>query len=228
MPASTRFRRACTALLVSGALLAGATACGGGSASGSGGGEPARSDIAMSVAAQQEAAGEALTVQALTAQAAVWQETADEAAAAATPAPTTSAEKQKFAKTRFVANAGLAAGATYQWIIKPYRAGKFKKGASGRTFALIKAGLAGAFAYNRLKAAADNAKGDPLLSKAVAPLTASIESLKGLGAKLRKGNASDADLSSLQNVITGVKEAGSGAGATVTDKVPSLSQLSGG
>ncbi|WP_373312944.1 hypothetical protein [Streptomyces vinaceus] len=228
MPVSTRFRRACTALLVSGALLAGATACGGGSASGSGGGEPARSDIAMSVAAQQEAAAEALTVQALTAQAAVWQETADEAAAAATPAPTTSAEKQKFAKTRFVANAGLAAGATYQWIIKPYRAGKFKKGASGRTFALIKAGLAGAFAYNRLKAAADNAKGDPLLSKALAPLTASIESLKGLGSKLRKGDASDADVTSLQNVINGVKGAGAGAGAPVTDKVPSLSQLSGG
>lgn len=228
IPVSTRFRRACTALLVSGALLAGATACGGGSASGSGGGEPARSDIAMSVAAQQEGAAEALTVQALTAQAAVWQETADEAAAAATPAPTTSAEKQKFAKTRFVANAGLAAGATYQWIIKPYRAGKFKKGASGRTFALIKAGLAGAFAYNRLKAAADNAKGDPLLSKALAPLTASIESLKGLGSKLRKGDASDADVTSLQNVINGVKGAGAGAGAPVTDKVPSLSQLSGG
>lgn len=225
---STRFRRAVTALLVSGALLAGATACGSGSASGSGGGEPARAGVALSVAAQQEATDEALALQALTAQAAAWQETADEAAAAATPAPTTSAEKQKFAKTRFVANAGLAAGATYQWIIKPYRAGKFKKGAKGRTFALVKAGLAGAFAYNRLKAAADNAKGDPLLSKAVAPLTAGIESLKGLGSKLRKGDASDADLSSLQDVITGVKGAGAGAGATVTDKVPSLSQLSGG
>lgn len=65
--------------------------------------------------------------------------------------PTSSAAKQKLAKTRFVANAGLAAGATYQWIVKPYRNGKFKKGADGRTFALVKAGLAGAFAYNRLK-----------------------------------------------------------------------------
>ncbi|MYV59419.1 hypothetical protein GTW37_07565, partial [Streptomyces sp. SID4931] len=42
-----------------------------------------------------------------------------------------SAEKQRLAKTRFVANAGLAAGATYQWIVKPYRAGTFKKGAEG-------------------------------------------------------------------------------------------------
>ncbi|MDX3535183.1 hypothetical protein PV721_12510 [Streptomyces sp. MB09-01] len=153
---------------------------------------------------------------------------ADELAAAAEPSPTTSAEKQKFAKTRFVANAGLAAGATYQWIIKPYRAGKFKKGAKGRTFALIKAGLAGAFAYNRLKAASDNAKGDPLLSKAMAPLTAGIASLKGLGTKLRKGEAGDADISSFDDVISSVKEAGKSAGAEVVDKVPSTSQLSGG
>ncbi|WP_404962962.1 hypothetical protein [Streptomyces sp. 147326] len=153
---------------------------------------------------------------------------ADELAAAAAPSPTTSAEKQKFAKTRFVANAGLAAGATYQWIIKPYRAGKFKKGAKGRTFALIKAGLAGAFAYNRLKAAADNAKGDPLLSKAMAPLTAGIASLKGLGSKLRKGDAGDADINSFDDVISSVKDAGKSAGAEVVDKVPSTSQLSGG
>ncbi|MFE5806752.1 hypothetical protein [Streptomyces sp. NPDC056491] len=153
---------------------------------------------------------------------------ADElAAAAVTPSPSTSAEKQKFAKTRFVANASLAAGATYQWIIKPYRAGKFKKGAKGRTFALIKAGLAGAFAYNRLKAATENAKGDPLLSKAVAPLTAGIESLKGLGSKLRKGQAGDGDIDAFDSVINSVKDAGKSAGAVVTDQVPSASQLGG-
>ncbi|MCX5197023.1 hypothetical protein OOK31_24525 [Streptomyces sp. NBC_00249] len=188
--------------------MAGATACGGD--------RGAREELSMASAAELAALAQAEPAAA----------EADEAAAA-TPSPSTSAERQKFAKTRFVANAGLAAGATYQWIIKPYRAGKFKKGASGRTFALIKAGLAGAFAYNRLKAAAENAKGDPLLSKAMVPLTAGIESLKGLGAKLRKGQAGDADIDSFNNVINGVKEAGKGAGATVTDQVPSLSQLGG-
>ncbi|MFE2148287.1 hypothetical protein ACFXA3_42400 [Streptomyces sp. NPDC059456] len=215
IPGTTRFRRAVTALLVSGARLAGATACG------SEGGRRSRGeDAALSVPAAP--AAEAAAPEA-------WQATeAAEVAALAEPSPSTSAEKQKFAKTRFVANAGLAAGATYQWIIKPYRAGKFKKGAKGRTFALIKAGLAGAFAYNRLKAAADNAKGDPLLSKAMVPLTAGIASLKGLGAKLRKGDAGDADISSFEDVINGVKGAGKSAGATVTDKVPSVGQLSGG
>lgn len=210
VPTTVRFRRAVTAVVLSTALLAGATACGGGSdqARGEEISAAAATELAVLVAAEPAAAEQ------------------DELAAA-TPSPSTSAERQKFAKTRFVANAGLAAGATYQWIIKPYQAGKFKKGAKGRTFALIKAGLAGAFAYNRLKAASDNAKGDPLLSKAMVPLTAGIESLKGLAGKLRKGQAGDADISSFQDVISGVKSAGQSAGATVTDQVPSLSQLGG-
>ncbi|PVC86901.1 hypothetical protein [Streptomyces sp. CS131] len=149
--------------------------------------------------------------------------------AAASPAVSVSAsvQKQRLAKTRFVANAGLAAGATYQWIIKPYRAGTFKKGAEGRRLALVKAGLAGGFAYNRLKAAAENAKGDPLLSKAVAPLTAGIESLKGLGTKLRKGEAGEGDVGAFESVIDSIKNAGRDAGAEVKDKVPSTSQLTG-
>ncbi|MFD8691001.1 hypothetical protein [Streptomyces sp. NPDC059651] len=149
------------------------------------------------------------------------------ASSTASPTGTSSAEAQKFAKTRFVANAGLAAGAAYQWIVKPYRAGKFKKGADGRTFTLVKAGLAGGFAYNRLKAASDNAKGDPLLSKAVAPLTAGIESLKGMATKLGKGEAGAGDVGAFESVINSIKEAGKSAGAEVKDKVPSTSQLGG-
>ncbi|MCT9010121.1 hypothetical protein [Streptomyces rhizosphaerihabitans] len=156
------------------------------------------------------------------------QDTAAVVQAAATPTPTTSAQKQKFAKTRFVANAGLAAGATYQWIVKPWKAGTFKKGAKGRRVALVKAGLAGAFAYNRLKAATKNAQGDPALSKALAPLAAGIAALKDLPAKLRKGDSTDAVANSFDDIINKVKAAGKSAGAEVKDKVPSASQLSGG
>ncbi|MFF1447148.1 hypothetical protein ACFVYF_03110 [Streptomyces sp. NPDC058274] len=152
----------------------------------------------------------------------------DTAAVAATASPTSSAEKQKFAKTRFVANAGLAAGATYQWIVKPWRAGTFKKGAKGRKLALVKAGLAGTFTYNRLKAARKNAEGDPTLAKAVAPLTAGIDGLKDLPSKLRKGDSTDSVAGSFEDIINQVKGAGKSAGAEVTDKVPSTSQLSGG
>lgn len=149
------------------------------------------------------------------------------ASSSASPSPTTSAQKQKWAKARFVANAGLAAGATYQWIVKPYRAGKFKKGADGRTFAMVKAGAAGAFAYNRLKAAANNAKGDPLLSKAVAPLTAGIDSLKDLATKMGKGDAGAGDFGAFEGVINNIKDAGKSAGAEVKNKVPSTSELGG-
>ncbi|KUM97596.1 hypothetical protein AQI88_06630 [Streptomyces cellostaticus] len=145
---------------------------------------------------------------------------------AATPSPSTSAERQKFAKTRFVANAGLAAGATYQWIVKPWKAGKFKKGAHGRRLALVKAGLAGAFTYNRLKAAQRNAQGDPTLSKALAPLTAGIEALKSLPSRLRSGDESAAG--TFDDLINKVKDAGKSAGAPVKDQVPSASQLNGG
>ncbi|MCJ0867893.1 hypothetical protein MTF69_00570 [Streptomyces sp. AP-93] len=208
---AVRFRRALTAVLLSCALLGGATACGSGGGDRTAAGQADEVSVAMAAFAEADAAASA----------------EDAEAAAATPSASTPEEKQKFAKTRFVANAGLAAGATYQWIIKPYRDGKFKKGAKGRTFALVKAGLAGAFAYNRLKAATENAKGDPLLSKAVGPLTAGIDSLKGLGSKLRKGQAGDADISAFEDVINGVKEAGKSAGATVTDKIPSAGQLTG-
>ncbi|MGP8302197.1 hypothetical protein ACTPOK_30615 [Streptomyces inhibens] len=147
--------------------------------------------------------------------------------AGTTPSGTSSAERQKFAKTRFVANAGLAAGATYQWIVKPYQAGKFTKGAKGRTFSLAKAGLAGVFTYRRLKAAVNNAKGDPTLSKALAPLSSGIDSLKNLGTKLRKGDAGAADVGSFEKVINNVKSAGHSAGAEVTDEVPTTAQMGG-
>ncbi|MCZ0970739.1 hypothetical protein O1L55_02945 [Streptomyces albulus] len=150
------------------------------------------------------------------------------ASPAGSPSPTSSVEKQKFAKTRFVTNAGLAAGATYQWIIKPYKAGGFQKGADHRKTTLVKAGLAGVFTYNRLKAAVRNAQGDPTLSKALAPLNSGIDSLKNLGTKLRKGEAGPGDVDQFQNVINNVKDVGKKNGAEVTNQVPSASQLSGG
>ncbi|MER6027948.1 hypothetical protein [Streptomyces sp. NPDC001851] len=149
-----------------------------------------------------------------------------EAVPAGTPSPTTSAQRRKFAKTRFVVDAGLAAGATYQWIVKPWKAGAFKKGAKGRKTALVKAGLAGAFAYNRLKAAQKNAQGDPALAKALAPLGAGIDALKNLPSKLRNGDTDAA--SSFNDVIGDVKHAGASAGAPVKDQVPSASQLAKG
>jgi len=145
----------------------------------------------------------------------------DMSAATSSASPTSSAEAVKFAKTKFVANASLAAGAFYQWLYKPFKAGTFKSG----TLALVKGGLAGAFTYNRLSAALTDAKGDPTLSKATGALSASVASLKGLASKVRGGTATDADFNQGNNVMNSIKSAGAANGATVTDNVPSAGQL---
>ena len=93
---------------------------------------------------------------------------------------------------------GPRRGATYERMVKPFKAGKFKKGHHGRTRALVKAGLAGAFAYNRLKAAAADA--GPALSKALAPLTAGIEGLKNLPHEFHKSDSPDATVNSYSRV----------------------------
>lgn len=189
--------------------------------------------LALALAVVPYGVGQAATAHPATAQPATAHSATAHAAAvpvrdSPTPSPSTSEQKQKLAKTRFVVNAGLAAGAAYQWIVKPAKAGKFKKGAHGRRLAFVKAGLAGAFAYNRLKAASADAKGDPTLSRLLAPVTAGIASLKALPSKLRKGDNTDAAAKSYDDVINKVKDAGKSAGAEVKDQVPSLSRLKSG
>ncbi|MGW0928735.1 hypothetical protein [Streptomyces sp. NPDC002644] len=208
MPVS--IRRLALAVTLCCALVAGTAACGGTE-------RPASAPQADTQSVEERAMAE-------------MRAEADRAArqAPAEPTPTTSAEKQKFAKTRFVVNAGLAAGATYQWIVKPFRAGKFKKGADGRRVALVKAGVAGLFAYNRLDAAVKNAKADPTLSKAVAPLQDGINKLKEQAKNLRKGDNTDDIVGNFDSIINDVKDAGKSAGAEVTDKVPSAGELTGG
>ncbi|MFD4588399.1 hypothetical protein [Streptomyces sp. NPDC058434] len=111
--------------------------------------------------------------------------------------------------------------------MKPYREGRFKDGADGRTAALVKAGLAGTFTYNRLKAATGYAKRDPLLSKTVTPIAMRMEELKRLGTRLRRGQVREADIRSFEKAVTSFKSAGKGAGVEIAEKIPSTSQLAG-
>ncbi|MET8636629.1 hypothetical protein [Streptomyces sp. NPDC004680] len=141
----------------------------------------------------------------------------------ASPSPSTPAERQRLARTRFLANAGLAAGATYQWIVKPWKAGGFKNGARGRQAALVKAGLAGTFAYNRLRAAQRSAQGDPALARALAPLAAGIDGLRNLPTRLNNGDESAA--SSFADVVGKVKSASRRAGTPVRNQYPTARQL---
>lgn len=134
----------------------------------------------------------------------------------------------KFAKTKFVLHAGLAAGASYRWIVKPYREGKFQNGADGRTFAMVKAGLAGAFTYHEVKKAIEAAQGDPTLSKALVPIQAAADKLQGLGGKLSGGNATEADVNGVSSVVDSLKSVGAQNGLKVENKEPSVGQLNSG
>lgn len=91
--------------------------------------------------------------------------------------------KVRFAKTKFVLHAGLAFGAFHRYILKPYRAGAFAKGAPGRTKALVKAGAAALFAYHELKVARTDAVCDgPRLRKLADSLSSALASLNALRA----------------------------------------------
>lgn len=126
--------------------------------------------------------------------------TASSTAAATADCPTDNT--QAFPKARFVTNLALGSGAFYQWIFKPYQAGKFAQGADGRTMALIKAGLAGAFAAKQLKDATNNVKSDPTLCKVfIGPLTALQNQVDGLGDKIKSG-----DLAAVTGAATGIDD----------------------
>jgi hypothetical protein len=87
-----------------------------------------------------------------------------------------------FAKTKFVLHAGLAFGAFHRYVLKPYQAGAFKKGAGGRTKALVKAGASALFAYHELKVARKDAVCDgPALRRLAVSISTAVSALNSLG-----------------------------------------------
>lgn len=106
----------------------------------------------------------------------------------------------RFAKTKLALHSGLAAGAFYQFVYKPYRAGAFASGAEGRTKAFVKAGAAALFALNEARLALCAARSSPGLAKVVAPLAGLQVALTELVDGL-KDNGLDPDL--LETILGG-------------------------
>jgi hypothetical protein len=148
------------------------------------------------------------------------------AAAGTLAAPCPAKATKKFAKTRFVADVGLAAGAFRKWIYNPWKAGTFHAGAPGRVTAMVKAGVAGAFVLNRLHAAKTLAQSDPLLCKlTIGPINKLTASIGGLVSKSKDGNLSPADVAGSSGALDQLKSASSGAGAPVKEQTPSIPGL---
>lgn len=108
-----------------------------------------------------------------------------------------------FAKTKFVLHAGLAVAAFDRYIFKPFRAGAFKKGAPGRTKAIVKAGASALFIYHELKIAAEDARCDATLRKLMTPLSSAAAGFSSLKAALTGGNLSA--VTGAESALNGLK-----------------------
>ena len=127
------------------------------------------------------------------------------------------------AKTRFVANAGLAAGAFKRYIYDPYRKGSFKNGAAGRKRAIVKAAAAGLFTLDQLRRAKANVQADPTLCKALsAPMQRLSEVMRSMVDRLKKGQVDPTSIGAASGALEQTRGAAGGAGAAFKDKnVPS-------
>ena len=139
-------------------------------------------------------------------------------AASATPGTCPTANTKSFAKTKFVADVALAGGAFKRYIYSPAKAGKFKKGASGKVLALVKAAAAGAFTVNRLDAAKNAAQANPTLCKLLAaPIAKFSAAVSGLIGKAKSGSIDPSDVNSGNGFLDDLHSAASQGGAAFTD-----------
>ena len=130
---------------------------------------------------------------------------------------------RSFAKTRFVADVGGSLFLLNRYIVKPYQAGTFKKGANGRTFALIKAGLAAATTAKLVSNARENAKANPTLCKTIAgPLGQLTSSLNGVVDGLKSGSLDSGAIGGISGLLGSLQQKAAGAGVPVQERAVPL------
>lgn len=125
---------------------------------------------------------------------------------------------RKFAKTRFLANAGVAYGAFSRYIYKPYRDGAFKKDAPGRTKALVKAGASALVVADQLRRAKANAASDPTLCKLGGPLEKAAALVGGIAPALKDGSFNPTDLLGADQLLKQIGSDSASSGATIKEK----------
>jgi hypothetical protein len=137
----------------------------------------------------------------------------------ATPGACPTAPTRKFAKTRFITNAGLAAGAFKRYIYTPYKKGEFKSGGPHHKRAIVKAAAAGLFILDQLRRAKANVQADPTLCRTLsAPIAGLSAVISGLVAKLKKGQVDPTDIATASGGLEGFRRTASSAGAGFKDK----------
>lgn len=136
-----------------------------------------------------------------------------DASAAACPTSNTTS----FAKTKFVAHAGLAFGAFHRYLYKPYRAGTFTTGSTrSKVLAFAKAGAAALFVKRQVRLASEDVKANPTLCKAIAgPLASLGDTITGAVDKLKRGDASG--IVAANSAISAVESGAQSNGDTITE-----------
>jgi hypothetical protein len=149
------------------------------------------------------------------------------AASAAAPSSSVSASAsacptentRSFAKTRFVADVGGSLFLVNRYIVRPYRAGTFAKGANGRTVALIKAGLAAAATAKLLSNARENARANPTLCRTVAgPLDQLAASVNGVVDGLKSGSLNAGAIGGISGLLGSLQQKAAEAGVPVKEQ----------
>ena len=126
-----------------------------------------------------------------------------------------------FAKTKFIAHAGLGFGAFHRYIYKPLRAGTFKSGAHGRIRAFLKAGAAALFVKREVRLAYEAAQKSPTLCKAVAaPLQKVGNTIQDAVSKLKSGDLSG--VNAVQSAVSLVEAKSAGQGTSVKEQDTSI------
>lgn len=130
-------------------------------------------------------------------------------------------------KTRFVAHLGVAYFAFHHWVLAPYKAGKFDKTATGRTAAMLKGGAALLFAAHEVNVAEKvaHASHDPLLQKLDGELVKLKGSFSDVGGRLKNGQFSADDISSLDQATNSIGQTSAAGGQPIKDIPTTISGL---
>ena len=136
----------------------------------------------------------------------------------ATPAPSgcPSSNTTSFAKTKFVLHAGLAFGAFHRYLYKPFRAGLFQSGATGRIKTFIKAGFAALFIKREVRLAYDDTTANPTLCKLIAsPLQDIGNKISDAVSALKGGDSSQ--LTAVEQSVQSVERNAATTGNTIQE-----------
>ena len=138
----------------------------------------------------------------------------DGAASAGSQCPASNAKN--FAKTRFVLHTAEGFGAFHRYLYKPYKAGAFSKGSSGRIQTFLKAGAAALFIKRQVRLASEDVKANPTLCKAIAaPLAKVGDGISGAVTKLKGGDPSG--IEDAQKSIDNIKSSAASSGVAVEE-----------